>query len=47
MIVQNYEIVVLVICFFASSFFSGSEAVLMSIGIDRARQLIEEGGGQR
>ena len=27
-------------------FYSGSEAVLMSIGIDRARQIIEQGGAR-
>ena len=29
-------------CFLLSGFFSGSEAVLMSIGIDRAKQLVKE-----
>jgi putative hemolysin len=38
------EIVSLVVCFILSGFFSGSEAVLMSIPVDRAKQLIEEGG---
>ena len=42
--IETYEIVVLVVCILASGFFSGSEAVLMSVNIDRARQLIEEGG---
>ncbi len=42
--VQVWEVVSLVICFLLSGFFSGSEAVLMSLGIDRAKQLIEEGG---
>jgi putative hemolysin len=42
--IETYEIVVLVICFLSSGFFSGSEAVLMSVNIDRARQLIDEGG---
>jgi len=36
----------LVICLFASGFYSGSEAILMSIGLDRARQLIDEGGAK-
>lgn len=31
-------------CIVASAFFSGSEAALLSIGVDRARQLIDEGG---
>ncbi len=44
--VQTTEIVTLVLCLFASGFFSGSEAVLMSVGLDRARQLIEEGGAK-
>lgn len=41
-----WEITSLVICFLASGFFSGSEAVLMSLGLDRAQQLIEEGGAK-
>lgn len=36
--------VALIFCILFSGFFSGSEAVLMSVGIDRAKQLIEEGG---
>ncbi len=36
----------LFVCFVASGLFSGSEAVLMSIGVDRAKQLIEEGGSK-
>ncbi|GAB4014129.1 MAG: hemolysin family protein [Bdellovibrio sp.] len=40
------EIASLVICFIASGFFSGSEAVLMSLNIDRARQIMEEGGSR-
>ncbi len=38
------ELVALAICFLLSGFFSGSEAVLMSLGIDRAKRLLEEGG---
>ena len=38
------ELAALGVCFLLSGFFSGSEAVLMSLGIDRAKQLIEEGG---
>ncbi len=44
MLIHTHEIVSLVVCFILSAFFSGSEAVLMSVGIDRAMQLIEEGG---
>ena len=40
----NFELVSLASCFLLSGFFSGSEAVLMSIGIDRARQIIDQGG---
>ncbi len=40
------EWVILGVCFAGSGFFSGSEAVLMSLGIDRARQLMEEGGSR-
>lgn len=42
--IDPFEIASLVLCFIGSGFFSGSEAVLMSLGIDRAQQLIEEGG---
>lgn len=41
-----FEITSLCVCFAASGFFSGSEAVLMSLNIDRARQLMEEGGSK-
>ncbi|MCO4792536.1 MAG: HlyC/CorC family transporter [Bacteriovoracaceae bacterium] len=41
---STLEAVSLVVCFIASGFFSGSEAVLMSVGVDRSKQLIEEGG---
>jgi len=44
MVIHTYEAISLVVCFFLSAFFSGSEAVLMSVGIDRAMQLIDEGG---
>ncbi len=42
--VEGSELIGLGICLLLSGFFSGSEAVLMSIGVDRAKQLIEEGG---
>lgn len=41
---SSYELVGIVFCIILSGFFSGSEAVLLSIGIDRAKQLIEGGG---
>jgi putative hemolysin len=44
--ISSTEIIVLLVCFAGSAFFSGSEAVLMSLGIDRARQIIEEGGSR-
>lgn len=44
--IETYEIVSLVGCFLLSGVFSGSEAVLMSINLDRARQIIEEGGSK-
>jgi putative hemolysin len=40
------EMVLLFFCIISSGFFSGSEAVLMSLGIDRAKQLIEQGGSK-
>jgi len=44
--IQTTEIVFLIFCLLASGFYSGSEAVLMSLGLDRAKQLIEEGGAK-
>ena len=44
--VETSEVLFLVVCFFFSGFYSSSEAVLMSIGIDRARQMIEQGGSR-
>ena len=44
--INNFEIISLIFCFLLSGFYSGSEAVLMSIGIDRARQIIEQGGSK-
>ncbi len=41
---ETYELVALFICLIGSAFYSGSEAVLLSIGIDRAKQLMDEGG---
>lgn len=43
-VISSVEIISLFLCFITSAFFSGSEAVLMSIGVDRAKQLMEEGG---
>lgn len=40
------EIIGLLTCFALSAYFSGSEAVLLSIGIDRAHQLIKQGGAK-
>ena len=44
--INNFELISLAFCFVCSGFYSGSEAVLMSIGIDRARQIIEQGGAR-
>lgn len=44
--IQTWEIILLIFCLLASGFFSGSEAVLMSLGLDRAKQLIEDGGAK-
>ena len=41
---ETTEFFFLFVCFVFSGFYSSSEAVLMSIGIDRARQMIEQGG---
>ena len=42
--VHPLEVIELFFCFLLSAFCSGAEAVLLSIGIDRARQIIEQGG---
>lgn len=42
MIISYGELSLLVFCLVASGFYSGSEAILMSIGVDRAKQLIKE-----
>jgi len=44
--ISTGEILLLFGCIIGSGFFSGSEAVLMSLGIDRAKQLIEQGGSK-
>lgn len=44
--IETYEVVVLVVCLVASGFYSASEAVLLSIGHDRAKQLLGEGGAK-
>ncbi len=44
--VSTGEMFLLFACIIGSGFFSGSEAVLMSLGIDRAKQLIEQGGSK-
>lgn len=44
--INGYEIISLAICFILSGLFSGSEAVLLSLGIDRAKQIIEKGGAR-
>jgi len=43
---HSYQIIALIICFIATAFFSAAEAALLSIGADRARQLIEDGGAK-
>ncbi len=44
MITENTEIAYFILCLILSGFFSGSEAALMSISVDRTKQLIEQGG---
>lgn len=44
MIQETYEVLALIGCVVGSAIFSGSEAAILSISPDRARQLIEEGG---
>lgn len=39
-----FELTILVFCLTLSAFYSGSEAIVLSIGMDRAKQLIENGG---
>ncbi len=42
--IQGYELFTIVACLIASGFYSGSESVLLSVGIDRAKRIIDEGG---
>jgi CBS domain containing-hemolysin-like protein len=42
--IETTEIVYLVFCLIGSALYSGSESVLVSIGIDRARHILDEGG---
>lgn len=44
--IDSFEIILLTVCFGLSAFFSGSEAVLLSVDLDRAKQLIEAGGAK-
>lgn len=45
-VISPLELAGLVVCLLGSAFYSGSEAVLMSVGVDRAKQIIEEGGSR-
>ncbi|MDB9787044.1 hemolysin family protein [Bacteriovoracaceae bacterium] len=42
--IELSEIVLLIVSFILSAFYSGSEAALVSLPVDRIKQLIEEGG---
>ena len=42
--VYGYEIAIIAICLIASGFYSGSESVLLSVGVDRAKRIIDDGG---
>ena len=44
--ISNIEYFSLAACFLASGFYSGSEAAMMSIPVDRAKQLIEAGSAK-
>lgn len=44
--INGWELTSLILCFLGSGFFSGAEAALMSLGMDRAKQIIEEGGSK-
>ena len=44
MIQETYEVLALLGCVVGSAIFSGSEAAILSISPDRARQLIDDGG---
>lgn len=46
MVQETYEVLALLGCVIGSAIFSGSEAAILSISPDRARQLIEEGGSK-
>jgi len=42
--IESYEVIALISCLCFSAFFSGSESAILSLGVDRTRQLIAEGG---
>ena len=42
--IETWEVVALLICFLLSGFFAASEAALMSLGVDRAKRIMEKGG---
>lgn len=42
--ITPFEIITIVLCIIASGFYSGSESVLLSVGIDRAKRIIDDGG---
>ena len=46
LIQETYEVFALLGCVVGSAIFSGSEAAILSISPDRARQLIDEGGSK-
>ena len=44
--IEVLEVILLTLCLLLAGFFSGAEVVLLSIGIDRAKQLHGEGGSK-
>lgn len=41
--IEFSQVFMIIFCLFISAFYSGSEAILMSLGVDRVKQIIENG----
>lgn len=42
--IHSSELAIIAVCLIASGFYSGSESVLLSVGIERAKRIIDDGG---
>ncbi len=42
--INSSEVAIIAVCLVASGFYSGSESVLLSVGVERAKRIIDDGG---